>query len=73
MKDKICLENYDCRRSSTIRMHNGGSFEGVFVIDVTIIVWIFHHIKAIDTTIDIALKHFNFLALATFKDLGFGI
>ena len=40
MKDNICLENDNWKRSYTIRMHNGGSFEGVFVIDGAIIVWI---------------------------------
>ena len=50
MKDNICLENDNWKRSYTIRMHNGGSFEGVFVIDGAIIVWnveIFPHSKAI--------------------------
>ena len=46
-------------------MHNGGSFEGVTVIDGAIIVWI----KAIDIATHLAFKDFYFHLLTAFKDL----
>ena len=54
MEDNICLENDNWKRSYPIRMHNGGSFEGVTLIDGAIIVWI----KAIDFATHLTSKDF---------------